>query len=85
MKKDYLTLAIRSLVGSDNFAYSGETYEAIQWVTEPSTIPTAAQVAQKIVELKQADAISVAQKAAEKAALLERLGITADEAALLLG
>jgi hypothetical protein len=85
MKKDYLSLAIRALVGADDFAYTGETYETIQWVTAPSTIPTAAQVAQKIVELKETDAAAVAQKATEKAALLERLGITADEAALLLG
>jgi hypothetical protein len=84
MEKDYLTLAIRNLVGSDDFAYSGESYEEIKWVTEPSTIPKAAQVAQKIVELKEADAAGLAQKEAQKSALLERLGITADEAALLL-
>lgn len=85
MKKDYLTLAIRNLVGSDDFAYSGETYEAIQWITEPSTIPTKTEVAKKMLELKEADAVAIADKASAKAALLERLGITADEAALLLG
>ena len=34
---------------------------------------------------KKAEEIAVADKATAKAALLERLGITADEAALLLG
>ena len=84
MKKDYLSLAIRALVGSDDFAYTGADYDSIEWITEPSTIPTAAQVKQKIAELKQLDENQAAQKAADKAALLERLGITADEAALLL-
>lgn len=84
MTKNYLALAIRDLVGSDDFAYSGETYEVIEWVTEPSTIPTAQQVSDKIIELQQIDADRVAEKAAKKAELLERLGITADEAALLV-
>lgn len=82
--KDYLSLAIRALVGSDDFAYSGNDFDSIQWITEPSTIPTSSQVAAKIVELQQLDANAAEKKAAEKAALLDRLGITADEAALLL-
>jgi hypothetical protein len=84
MKKDYLTLAIRNLVGSDDFAYSGDSYDLIQWITEPTTIPTAKQVAEKIIELQKTDADAAAKKAADKAALLDRLGITAEEAALLV-
>jgi hypothetical protein len=84
MNKDYLSLAIRAIVGTDDFAYSGENYDSIEWITEPSTIPTAIQVAEKMIELQQMDANAAEKKAADKAALLERLGITADEAALLL-
>jgi len=49
--------------------------------------PTPAEVAQKKVDEQDAvnKADAQAQRAADKAALLERLGITADEAALLLG
>jgi hypothetical protein len=49
--------------------------------------PTAAELAQKKVDEQDAvnKADAQAQRAADKAALLERLGITADEAALLLG
>jgi hypothetical protein len=84
MTKNYLALAIRDLVGSDDFAYSGESYEVLEWVTEPSTIPTSQQVSDKIAELQKIDADLIATKAARKAELLERLGITADEAALLI-
>ena len=52
---------------------------------------TADELAQREVDAKAyadkeaAEAADKAAKAVEKAALLERLGITADEAALLLG
>ena len=41
--------------------------------------------AQAFADAKAAEDADKAAKAADKAALLERLGITADEAALLLG
>ncbi len=85
MAKDYLSLAIRALVGADDFAYTGEQYDSIEWITEPSTIPTVKQVTDKIAELQQLDANASAQKLADRAALLERLGITEEEAKLLLG
>ena len=49
--------------------------------------PTAAELAQRKIDEQDAanKADAQAQRAADKAALLERLGITADEAALLLG
>jgi hypothetical protein len=47
--------------------------------------PTGAEVTAAIETLKTVNAQKAAEKAADKAALLEKLGITADEAALLLG
>jgi hypothetical protein len=47
--------------------------------------PTEAEVTAAIETLKTANAQKVVQKAADKAALLEKLGITEDEAKLLLG
>jgi hypothetical protein len=47
--------------------------------------PTEAEVAAAIETLKTANAQKIAEKAADKAALLEKLGITEDEARLLLG
>ena len=81
---DYLTKAIRALVGSDDFAYSGEDYASIVWITEPTKIPTAKQVADKIAELEQADAAAIVAKQAQKQDILDRLGITAEEAKILL-
>lgn len=81
---DYLTKAIRALVGSDNFAYSGEDYATIEWITEPSKVPTAKQVSDKIAELQKIDADAAAAKDAQKQAILDRLGISAEEAKILL-
>jgi len=84
MKKDYLTLAIRALVGSEDFAYTGENFEFIQWITKPSKSITNKEVTDKITELQELDSSQAMQKIADKTALLAKLGITADEAALLL-
>lgn len=81
---DYLTKAIRALVGSDDFAYSGEDYATIEWITEPSKVPTTKQVSDKIAELQKIDAENAATKAAQKQAILEKLGLTAEEVAALL-
>ena len=48
------------------------------------TAPTLKQVNDEITRLKAEDAAAEAEKANNKAALLAKLGITADEAALLL-
>jgi hypothetical protein len=84
MAKDYLSLAIRALVGSDDFAYTGEEYDSIEWIVEPTSKPTSKQVSDKIAALQKADADALASKEAQKAAILERLGLTAEEAKLLI-
>jgi hypothetical protein len=46
--------------------------------------PTQSEIDAEIVKIKAAEVSDKAEKATAKAALLERLGITADEATLLL-
>lgn len=81
---DYLTKAIQLLRPTAEFSFVGGDYSTIQWDVLEGTAPTKAQIDAAIVKIK-ADEIAAAQaKATEKAALLARLGITADEAKLLL-
>jgi hypothetical protein len=79
-----ITLAIHKLCPDAEYTYENDDLNTIQWIkgTNP---PTSDQIKKMLsiveAELKQkTEAI-----ASEKDALLNRLGITADEAALLLG
>lgn len=81
---DYLTRAILSLRQGSQFAIQNDDYATIVWYELEGTAPTAKEIEEEIKRLKAADVTAEADRAAAKAALLERLGITADEAALLL-
>lgn len=84
MEKDYLAAAIQSLCPKAEFSYINEDYSTIKWDVLEGTEPTIKEVTAEIARLKQLDAQAEADKATAKAALLVKLGITADEAALLL-
>jgi hypothetical protein len=83
--QDYLVLAIRKLKPEAEFTISNEDYATIVWHVLEGAAPTQAEIDAAIKQVKVEDAQAETDKAASKAALLERLGITADEAALLLG
>jgi hypothetical protein len=85
MEKDYLFLAIRSLKPTSEFTFSANDYSTIQWDVLEGNAPTKSQIDAEIVKIKAAEATETEIKSAAKAALLERLGITAEEATLLLG
>ena len=84
MEKDYLAAAIQSLCPKAEFSYINEDYSTIKWDVLEGTEPTIKEVTAEIARLKELDAQAEADKATAKAALLVKLGITADEAALLL-
>jgi len=81
---DYLTRAILSLRPNSQFAIQGDDYSTIVWHELEGTAPTAKAIEDEIARLKVADSTAEADRAAAKAALLVRLGITEDEARLLL-
>ena len=62
-----------------------ETGETLEVELTPEEIAQREADAQAFAEAKAAEDADKAAKATEKAALLERLGITAEEATLLLG
>jgi len=81
----YLFQAIKSLRPTAEFSFNEEDYSTVKWDVLEGNAPTKAQIEAEIAKIKAAEATETETKSAAKAALLERLGITADEAALLLG
>jgi hypothetical protein len=81
MAKHYEVLGM--LIPNGGYVQTGEDYEGIEFLDcEPIT---KAQYQAGFAQYDAWKAEQEATKATAKAALLERLGITAEEAALLLG
>jgi hypothetical protein len=82
---DYLVKAIHSLRPTAEFSYTNNDYSTIKWDVLEGDAPTQDEIDAEIAKIKSEELTTAADKAAAKAALLDRLGITAEEAALLLG
>ncbi len=79
-----LVKAIQYLKPNAQFSFENGDYSTIKWDLLEGDAPTQAEIDAAIEQVK-ADKITQAEaKAAQKAALLDRLGITEDEAKLLL-
>jgi hypothetical protein len=85
MAFNYIVDAIKSLNPKAEFTIEGDDYSTIKWDVLEGTAPTQAEIDAEIVKIKAQEEADKTAKAAEKAALLEKLGITAEEAKLLLG
>jgi hypothetical protein len=83
--KDYLVTAIFNLKPNAEFVIHENDYSTVEWDVLEGTAPTQAEIDAEIVKIKAKEEADKTAKAADKAALLERLGITAEEATLLLG
>jgi hypothetical protein len=81
---DYLTKAIFLLKPNSEFWYSDNDYSTIRWDVLEGEAPTQAEIDKAIKQIKADEITAEANKATAKAELLERLGITAEEAQLFL-
>jgi hypothetical protein len=81
----YLSDAIRKLKPTAEFSYTEDDYSTIKWDVLEGTAPTQAEINAAIEQVKADEIAAQAKAAADKSALLAKLGITADEAKLLLG
>jgi hypothetical protein len=81
---NYLARAIHNLCPGSEFIFKEQDYSTVNWVKLEGTAPTLSAINAEIERIKNEDAQTAADNAAAKAALLTRLGITADEARLLL-
>jgi hypothetical protein len=80
----YLVKAIKKLKPNAEFSFSDDDYSTIKWDVLEGDAPTQAEIDAAIEQIKADEAVAAQAKAAQKAALLDRLGITEDEAKLLL-
>ena len=81
---DYLDQAILKLKPNSEFTYFDRDYSSIQWHVLDGEAPSKAQIDAAIEQIKIDNEQEKITKAEIKTALLNRLGITADEAAILL-
>ena len=84
MIKDYLVEAIRLLKPTAEFSFNDNDYSTIKWDVLEGKAPTQAQIDAAIEQVKADEIAEAETQAIAKAALLDRLGITKDEAKLLL-
>jgi hypothetical protein len=80
----YLAKAIKSLSPTAEFSYSDDDYSTINWVVLDGDAPTQKQIDDEIKNIKANEKALIKSNAIAKAALLTKLGITEDEAQLLL-
>lgn len=81
---NYLVEAIKLLKPNAEFSFTDNDYSTIKWDVLDGDAPTKKQVDDAIKQIKATEAAESEAKATAKAAVLDRLGITADEAQLLL-
>jgi hypothetical protein len=80
----YLVKAIKKLNPTAEFSFSDDDYSTIVWDVLDGDAPTQKEIDAAIKQIKADELTEAATKAAAKSALLDRLGITEDEAKLLL-
>ena len=83
--KDYLTKAIFKLKPNAEFVIIDNDYSTIDWHILEGDAPIQAEIDSAIEQIKADEITQAATKAAQRQALLTRLGLTEDEARLLLG
>jgi hypothetical protein len=79
----YLVKAIQKLKPTAEFSFTENDYSTIKWDVLEANAPTQAEIDKAIEQVKADETQAETIKAAQKKALLDRLGITEDEAKLL--
>jgi len=80
----YLTEAIKNLKPTSEFSYQEDDYSTVKWDLLDGDAPTKKQIDDEIKRIKANEITEAEAKTTAKAALLNKLGITEDEAKLLL-
>jgi hypothetical protein len=82
---NYTTKAIFNLRPNAEFSYQNEDYSTIKWDVLEGNAPTQKEIDDEIKRIKAAEITDAQAKATARQAVLDRLGLTAEEAQLLLG
>ena len=84
MESFYIVKAIKKLKPNAEFSFTDNDYSTVKWDVLDGDAPTIKDINDAIKAIKVEEKTEATNKALAKAALLERLGITEDEAKLLL-
>jgi hypothetical protein len=84
MKAQDIVKAITKLRPAAQYTFKEDDYSTIEWFSLEGDAPTAKEITDAIATIKKDEVATAKADAETKAALLDRLGITADEAKLLL-
>ena len=81
----YLIKAIKNLKPTAEFSFENDDYQTIHWDVLEGNAPTQKEIDDEIKRIKKIEISEAETKATQRAAILDRLCLTAEEAALLLG
>jgi hypothetical protein len=81
---NYLVKAIKKLHPTAEFSLTDNNYKTIKWDVLDGEAPTQSEIDAEIERIKSDELTEIEAKANAKQTLLERLGITEEEAKLLL-
>jgi hypothetical protein len=84
MNNKEIMKAIQYLKPNAEYTFNDDDYSTIQWIELEGEAPTLAELKAALEEVLANEQTEAETKATQKAALLERLGISEDEARLLL-
>jgi len=80
----YLVKAIQKIKPNAEFSFENNDYSTIKWSVLEGEAPTQIEIDAAIEQVKADEIAEAEARATQKAALLDRLGITEEEAKLLL-
>lgn len=85
MESVYISKAIKKLRPTAEFSFTNDDYTTIKWDILEGEAPTKSEVNAMIKQIKADEIAEAEAKAAKRAELLSKLGITEEEARILLG
>ena len=83
--ENYLAKAIRKLKPTAEFSFSDNDYSTVKWDLLEGDAPTQKEIDDAIKAVKADEKAAAKTKEAAKQAILDRIGLTADELKTILG
>lgn len=81
----YLVKAIKKLHPEAEFSFIDDDYSTIKWDVLDGNAPTQKEIDTAIKQIKAEEIAEIQLKETARQAILDRIGLTADEAQILLG
>lgn len=85
LENDYIVEAIRNLAPDAEFSFSESDLSTLKWDSTEIAEPSLEAIASEVEKIKRDETIESQNRIKQKTELLNKLGITAEEARLLLG